>query len=425
MRSVNIALDLYSCLLCLILMCYLLSGPTRRAASSRCFILMCALNIIISLGDITNWACEGYARPWFPAALHAGCMLFYFCIGPLLLTFTAYICACLRPQVTVHRGFWYAEAALCGAQMLFSVLSLWNGMYFTILPGNIYSRGSALYLALTIPFLMFAGDGLLLAVYRRHLRRKDILFLFCYIILPLALNVFQVFHYGIALLNTGISISLLLIFINIQSERELQLQKQEKQLTEMRIDMMLSQIQPHFLYNMLTAIRRLCAADAQLAQQAISDFALFLRGNMEALTNRMPIPFSQELRHVQHYLSLEQLRFGPRLWVTYEISAADFCLPPLTLQPIVENAVRHGITPQLEGGTVTIRTWETADSFHIAVEDDGIGFSPSASDDRAHIGLENVRERLAAVCGGTLEITTPANGRGTAVMFTIPKEEIA
>ena len=95
MRSVNISLDLYSCLLCLILMCYLLFSHTRRTASSRCFILMCTLNIIISLGDITNWACEGYAKPWFPAVLNAGSMLFYFCIGPLLLMFTAYICACL------------------------------------------------------------------------------------------------------------------------------------------------------------------------------------------------------------------------------------------------------------------------------------------------------------------------------------------
>ena len=228
MRSVNISLDLYSCLLCLILMCYLLFSHTRRTASSRCFILMCTLNIIISLGDITNWACEGYAKPWFPAVLNAGSMLFYFCIGPLLLTFTAYICACLGPQVTVHRGFWYVESALCGAQMLFSLLSLWNGMYFTILPGNVYSRGSALWLALLVPFLMFAGDSVLLAVYRKYLRRKDIFFLVCYIVLPMALNSFQVFHYGIALLNTGISISLLLIFINIQSERELQLQKQEK-----------------------------------------------------------------------------------------------------------------------------------------------------------------------------------------------------
>ena len=425
MRSVNISLDLYSCLLCLILMCYLLFSHTRRTASSRCFILMCTLNIIISLGDITNWACEGYAKPWFPAVLNAGSMLFYFCIGPLLLTFTAYICACLGPQVTVHRGFWYVESALCGAQMLFSLLSLWNGMYFTILPGNVYSRGSALWLALLVPFLMFAGDSVLLAVYRKYLRRKHIFFLVCYIVLPMALNSFQVFHYGIALLNTGISISLLLIFINIQSERELQLQKQEKQLAEMRIDMMLSQIQPHFLYNTLTAIRRLCAVDPQLAQRAISDFSLFLRGNTEALTNRTPIPFSQELKHVQHYLSLEQLRFGTRLHVVYEISATDFLLPPLTLQPIVENAVRHGIAPQPEGGTITIHTWETPDSFHISVADDGVGFSPHSPDDRTHIGLENVRERLAAVCGGALQISIPEKGHGTVVLFTIPKEETA
>lgn len=421
MRQINIVLDLYSGAVCLILFCYLCFGRGRRDGMRRRFLLMCAFNLGMTVGDIPNWACEGFARPWYPAALWGGTMLFWLCSSLMLLAFTAYLIEYLAPKVKVRPIFWHLALVLCALHVAGIVLSVWNGMFFTILPENVYQRGHLFWLSQLIPFLMYAVDIAIFTAYRKRLPRKDFRVLSSYILLPLAAEVIQMLYYGIALLNTGVSLGLLIIFINIQSVQELRLEQQEKELAETRIDIMLSQIQPHFLYNSLTAIRRLCDHDPQQAKAAIRDFALFLRANMDSLKSKAPVPFEQELLHVQSYLSLEQQRFQGRLTVNYEIGVRDFSLPPLTVQPIVENAVRHGVLKRSEGGTVIIRTAEMEHACVVTVTDDGVGFPSKPEDGRSHVGIENVRERLACLCGGTLEIQSQV-GIGTTAIITIPKE---
>lgn len=422
MRLINIALDLYSGAVCLILVCYLCCGRGRQDKMRQYFIWMCAINLGMAVGDIPNWVFEGLARPWYPAVLWSGSLLFWVCSSLMPLAFTYYLVEYLAPRARVHRFFRRGAAVLCASAILGSLLSVWNGMFFTVTPENIYRRGDWFWLSQTLPFLMYALDVTIFIVYRRSLNRKDFRILSSYIILPLAAEVVQMLNYGVALLNTGVALGLLIIFINIQSEQELRIERQEKELAQRRMDIMLSQIQPHFLYNSLTAIRRLCDHDPQQAKTAITDFSLFLRANMDSLGSRAPIPFEQELNHTRHYLALEQQRFQARLQVVYEIGCQDFSVPPLTLQPIVENAVRHGVLRREAGGTVTIRTAETTAAYMITVADDGVGFQPvDAAGSSSHIGIENVRSRLAALCGGALEIHSVPDG-GTTVTITIPKE---
>lgn len=194
-------------------------------------------------------------------------------------------------------------------------------------------------------------------------------------------------------------------------------------LSENRIALMLSQIQPHFLYNALSTIRALCHRDPDQAELATIEFTTFLRGNMESLTADKPISFAQELEHTKSYLALEKQRFQDRLNVVYDIQTDLFRLPTLTLQPLVENAVRCGVTQRVEGGTITIATRETPKAFVVTVVDDGVGFLPDKQpeDDRAHIGISNVRSRLAEMCGGTLDIVSTVNV-GTTATITIPRE---
>lgn len=421
MRQVNIALDLYSCAVCLILFLCLLRGKGRRDRLRLYFILMCAFNFGMAVGDIPNWAFEGHAQPWYPAALWGGTLLFWLCSSLTLLAFTAYLLEYLAPKVKVHPIFWRLAVTLCVLHMAGILLSVWNGMFFTILPENIYQRGPLFWLSQLIPFMMYMVDIAIFAVCRKRLPGKDFRALSSYIALPIAVEAIQMLHYGVALLNTGVSLGLLIIFVNIQSAQEVRMEHQEKELAEARIDITLSQIQPHFLYNSLTAIRRLCDHDPQQAKEAIRDFSLFLRANMDSLKSKAPIPFEQELLHVKSYLALEQQRFQERLTVNYEISVRDFSIPPLTVQPIVENAVRHGVLRREEGGTVTVCTKETSGAWLVEVLDDGVGFQhPDRGETRSHIGIENVRSRLAALCGGSLEIRSTPDA-GTSVTIIIPK----
>lgn len=200
-----------------------------------------------------------------------------------------------------------------------------------------------------------------------------------------------------------------------------QLKEQELELVEKRLAITLSQIRPHFIYNSLGAIRELCRQDPEEAREAITAFTTYLRGNMDSLQSRSLIHFEKELSHVQTYLKLEQLRFGESLRVSYELKERDFFLPSLTLQPLVENAVKHGICVREEGGRVHIST-ERLDNnaVVIRVADDGVGFDASADMGPEHIGIANVTSRLQQQAGASLSIeSTP--GIGTVATVTLPQ----
>ena len=232
------------------------------------------------------------------------------------------------------------------------------------------------------------------------------------------------------MLSLANMISLVVIFLFLQAKQgqrnakqELQIVRQNLELTDSRTKVMLSQIQPHFLYNALTSIRYLCEKDALAAQKALGDFSDYLRGNLDSLTKTAPVPFEKELKHLQIYLSLEKMRFDDELSIVYDIQTTAFVLPALTVQPIVENAVRYGVGKKIGGGTVTITTKENADTIEIIVSDDGVGYDPMQmqQDGRSHIGIDNVRSRLKAMVDGTLEIQSQ-KGIGTTVMMRLPKK---
>lgn len=224
----------------------------------------------------------------------------------------------------------------------------------------------------------------------------------------------------------GFALSVILQFIqlvrtiHIRSQRSAKL---EYELLQSRIAVMLSQIQPHFLFNTLNDIRFLYRESPAQAEEALVCFTRYLRSNMDSLTQTNLIPFGQELSHVQNYINIEKIRFGDRLKVDFAIGCTQFFIPVLTVQPLVENAIRHGVTKKREGGTVTIRTFEDAFGFVIEVCDDGVGFDPAlpGCDGQTHTGILNVRTRLENMCGGSLEITSRA-GEGTTSIVRIPKE---
>lgn len=196
------------------------------------------------------------------------------------------------------------------------------------------------------------------------------------------------------------------------------------ELQNSHISIMLSQIQPHFLYNTLNTIHYLCGKDAVTAQNAVSSFSDYLRNNLDSIDCNELILFDKELQHIRTYLELEKIRFGEELEIVYDIQTTSFLLPILTVQPLVENAVKHGTSKKRGGGSVTISTRECDTCFEIKVCDTGVGFDTQhyADDGKKHVGIANVRERLWMMCGGTLEIKSEV-GKGTEATVLIPKKE--
>ena len=192
---------------------------------------------------------------------------------------------------------------------------------------------------------------------------------------------------------------------------------------EQRIKLMMSQIQPHFLYNSLSSISELCETDPKKAQQMTDDFSEYLRYNLAALNSEKLISFEKQLEQTEIYLKIEKTRFGDRVNAVYEIGVRDFEVPTLTVQPLVENAVRHGICKRQGGGTVTIRSYETDAEYVIEIADNGVGFDTECitADGETHIGIENVRARLTYF-GDSLEIKSEP-GAGTTATIRVPKKK--
>lgn len=439
-RLLQISLELWGALFCLICAFVVWAVQNKKADSNivRMEMMVCILLIMDSLA----WIFRGYpgeAGFWMVRISN-------FCVFVLnysvMMEYSRYIVCTIEEQkdggdFPVNTWMWAIYMlGLTGIALV--CVNQFTGLFYNFDASNTYYRTENYYVLMILAYVASAIDMTFLIINAKCFSRKWFWSLLSYLILPTAAGVFQLFHYGISLINVSMALSLLLIFFvwlidksekQLQQENELLEQKakmaeQEKKIVSMQQDIMLSQIQPHFLYNSLTAIAQLCEKDAMRAKKATISFANYLRGNMDSLKSRELIPFSKELEHIESYLCLEQIRFGEKLEVIYDIETVEFRVPVLSVQPVVENAVKHGIKRH---GTVVIRTQEQAEYYEIQVIDDGVGFGTDAqkkdagkADDRSHIGIDNVRSRLQEMCGGQIHIAS-VPGEGTTVTIQIPK----
>ena len=212
-----------------------------------------------------------------------------------------------------------------------------------------------------------------------------------------------------------------------QCRREKELQDLENELKMSRIRNSTSQMQPHFLYNALGSIQEILLDDPKYASELLSDFAIHLRSCIRAMGSDAPLPFGQELSNIKAYVRIEQMRFGKKLNVVYDTPVTDFRIVPLSVQPLVENAIRHGIYERgPAGGTVTVRSRETETEWIVEVEDDGVGFDvdelgTAAWKNRDSTGIENISFRLERVMNASVDIKS-ARGVGTKVAIRLPKK---
>ncbi len=192
---------------------------------------------------------------------------------------------------------------------------------------------------------------------------------------------------------------------------------------EQRIKIMVSQIQPHFLFNTLTTIQALIDIDPEQASEVVEKFAMYLRQNIDSLDQASLIPVKSELEHTRTYSDIEKVRF-PSIRIEYDIEDEDFMVPTLTIQPMVENAIRHGVRGK-KHGWVSVSTYRE-EGFHvISIRDNGKGFDVDQMIEETqkggHIGVKNVRDRVIDMTHGTFVIESEI-GEGTSVTIRIPEE---
>lgn len=303
------------------------------------------------------------------------------------------------------------------------VISAFNDMFINYIKDNGINiqPTSVSFIPYTYIWFVFLVEIILLII-KKGIRVGERIAFLAFISVPAVALVFHSIYGELSIFTFAIVAAFLAHFLYFYVQRGLMIQKQEKELSEKQIELTISQIRPHFIYNCLSSISYLCTKDPQLAVEAIDDFSSFLRVNFSNISQNKIVPFTQELEHTMKYLKLEKMRFEDRVRVYFDIRANDFEIPSLTLQPLVENAVKHGICKRAEGGTIVVKTSETDKEYLVEVTDDGVGFDPDVppSDGRVHVGLTNVQNRLKNMVHGRLEIYSKI-GKGTRMSIHIPK----
>lgn len=339
--------------------------------------------------------------------------IYGYAVRPVILILFLYI---VQPQG--KRWYWWALAGLNGAVYL---TALFSPVSFWIDQGNYYHGGPLGSSCLVTSMVLLVS--LLIQSFRSRKRagRWDgwipILVLVMVVasiwldysikegqqpisFLTIAIIVGSVFYY---------------IWLHLQFVRE----HERDLMAAQRIQIMMTQIQPHFLFNALNTIRALYAKDSPLAERTLEDFSAYLRQNLESLSQTDLIPVTKELEHTRLYAEIEKQRF-PNVQVEYRIEDSQFEVPALTIQPLVENAIRHGVRGR-EAGLVIVSAASEAGGHRVTVADNGVGFDPKQqlSTEELHIGIRNVKERVEKMCGGELILTSEI-GKGTSVTMLFP-----
>ena len=229
---------------------------------------------------------------------------------------------------------------------------------------------------------------------------------------------------GVGLMGIAWALALQLNQHLIQIDSMRRIEAAEQRLSRDQALLMTVQMQPHFLFNTLSSIEALCQTDAQAAAESLENLSGYLRGNLDALASEAPIPFDDELRHIRQYIALELADPSRQFRFDYELDVRDFKIPALSIQPIVDNAVKHGALTHRDGtGRVLLSTEAFGETIRVTVTDNGLHNAAltEAQRESRGIGIESTRKRLSALCGGSLQIFPDETG--TRAVILIPKKQ--
>ena len=423
MIELNIGLLVFAILVTFFILLGCVGYKSRNLSYMRNFVWIVCMNLVMLIGECGLWIMKlGFKNVWltklFGFFSYGGgtiMALFYlFCI----LSFVEERGA---PDVSYRSA--YLMRIVCGCYLVLVFLSMFNGMLFQVDAHGNLTEGSYYWIAWLIDPMILLIEILVVVHYRKNLSRFGTIVMLNFGLVSLLTTGLQSIWYPVPEL-LACTLALLLMFMLFYWEMAKNLVENERELMQSQMSLAISQIQPHFLYNTLSTIAELCRKDSAMAEEVTNRFALYLRGNLEHMGDSFPVEFSKELKHVQTYLWIEKIRFQEELQVVYDIQTEDFIIPALTVQPLVENAVKHGMMGSENVCTITIRTKCVERGYQVIIEDDGCGFDPEQvkNDGRKHIGIESVRNRLRFMVGGILTVRSVI-GKGTTVIIEIPGKE--
>lgn len=424
MRELNIGLLSFSLLITVFILtgCLFERGPKK--AYMKSLIVLLAMNAFMQAGELGIWIFENNKNATILLRI---CGFFSYGGGAFMVVAYGY---CLLSYVNEREKLSYKSVKMIslvsGVYLVLVAISTCNGMIFKVDSQGRFMDGALFWITWIFDPLLLLIGMVLIIYYRYFLGKIAIFSLIGFGTLFFMTMVLQPIWYPVPeLLMT--TLSLILVYMFCYGEQTRQLAEKEKKIVQNQINVAISQIQPHFLYNTLSTIAQLCNTDPETAGKVTVKFAKYLRTNLENMDDSTPVEFHKELEHVKTYLWIEKIRFQEDLNVVYDIETEDFYIPPLSIQPFVENAVKHGMMGKTDGVcTITIATRDYESSIEVNIKDDGCGFDVNATnkdDGRQHIGIQSVKSRIEYMLNGKVHIES-IPGMGTCVTITIPKSSM-
>jgi len=349
----------------------------------------------------------------------------YYCTGAsLVLVITDYLYNLLKEDNKEREGiiFFNLNHLFADLAIILTIFNIFFNFFYSFDASNYYSREKYFYLFVVLLYLSFLCLFVFVYKNRNNMTKFKYRELVIYCLLPCISLYFQGKYYGTFVNNIALTLNILIFTVSSAIEKERIINEKEKELTDAKTESMLAQIQPHFIFNSLTAIQSLILKSPQEAYNSISDFSDFLRGVTNSLSADKTIDVAEDLKTAVGYIKTEQIRFGDSLKVEINVEDSDYRIPPLTIQPIIENAIRHGIRKKEGGGTVKLNLKKEGDYHLIEIVDDGVGFDPNNVDSQRHVGIENVRQRVKLISNAEMEINSVI-GEGTTIRILFPNQE--
>lgn len=421
---INYVIDLTGLIISMLGLMLALRSRILEKRSHQFFLWIFLILIAYAVFDLISWLTYEKAGMGWMLASKAALFLASVLSGALIPLMSGFLLYSAGEEKLLRNRILQMIIAVFAVYLIVLVYTQFSTTIYYYDEFNTYHRGPLYPVLLILPILMSVFYIWLLWNKRNRFSKEQKAVFASYILIPGISMIIQMLFFGISIIVLGSSIAALIMLTNVLSDQRKRYYLQQEENNRLKTEILLSQIQPHFLFNTLGTISHLCT-DAPEAKKAIGLFSRYLRGNIDVLSNEMLIPFDKEIEHARLYLELEKLRFGDSLQISWDLLCTDFMIPSLTLQPLVENAVRYGVRGNADGcGTVKILSKDCSDHYEISVLDDGPGFHPETIQgigERSHVGIDNVKERLRIVCNGELRIQS-APGQGTQATIILPKE---
>lgn len=418
MGTVNGVLNLFCAAIMLLLWGGLLQQqPHKPTKEVKVFRYMLLAAFVMMLLEGFAWLVLLSHDVWFRFAAMLAAIVFFVFLG----LFTRYVYYLLRLRSgTIYRLVQMIDLFCAAAVVLVAANFIHPFFYDFRTLRFLHPVGAAAVILLGGTVL--AVNCVWLIKYRERIGWYQVALLVPISVAPVLAFLLRIWVGNLQTFYMLIAFALIANYVRLNANLFVNYKKQQEKLRNLQIRSTTERMKPHYIYNVLTSIYYLCDTDPKQAQQAVGTFSDYLRGVLENLDTGELIEFSEELHTIKSYLELEQMRFEDRFKVHYDIQTESFLLPPFTVQPLVENAIKHGVETSEQVGEIVIESRETPEHYVVVVRDNGKGFDVEHfQQTKSNFGLRYIQKLLDMTVGGKLTLESTV-GVGTTVTLRIPKK---